>query len=156
MLRFTVYRLSMAIPVLLVIAGLAFGLSAVAPGDPARILVEASGISPAPPDMVAAKRAELGLDDPLPVRYAEWVGGMLSGDLGRSYRSNEPVLALYADRLMATLTLAGAAALLAICIAVPIGIVAAIRPRSIVNACVTSIAIVGVAVPGVWVAYSLM
>jgi peptide/nickel transport system permease protein len=156
MIRFALVRLALVAPVVLLLSAAAFALGAVAPGDPARILVEASGFSPAPPEMVAAKRAELGLDQPLLARYLAWVHDIIRGDFGTSYRSGQPVLALYADRLVATLALGAAAALVALVVAVPLGVVAAFRPRSKINLVVSAIATIGIAVPGFWLSYILL
>ncbi len=81
--RYLATRLLSAVPVMVVVSLLAFALQALAPGDPARILVEASGLNPAPPEAVAAKRVELGLDRPMPERYLLWLTHALRGDFGR-------------------------------------------------------------------------
>ncbi len=149
-------RLLSVIPVLLVISILAFGLQALAPGDPARMLVEASGLTPAPEEAVEAKRQELGLDQPVHLRYAEWVTGAAQGDLGRSYRSYEPVTDLYLDRLGATALLAVTAGSLSLLIGVPSGLLAAYRRGSTVDLLGRIIALLGAAIPGFWIALVLM
>jgi peptide/nickel transport system permease protein len=156
MLPVIVSRIISAIPVLLVISIIAFGLQALAPGDPARLLVEASGLTPAPEEAVAAKRDELGLDRPLHIRYSEWLINAVQGDLGRSYRSYEPVTSLYLDRIGATALLAGVAGLLSVGIGVPLGLLAAYRRGSSVDLISRIVALVGAAVPGFWIALVLM
>lgn len=148
MSRYVIGRLLSAIPVLLVVSVLAFSLQALAPGDPARLLLEASGLNPAPPEAVAAKRAELRLDDPLPVRYVDWLTDALRGDLGRSYRSYKPVSELYAERLPATLTLA---VFLSAAVAVPLGALAAYQQGKPLDGVAQVIAVTGAAIPGFWI-----
>jgi peptide/nickel transport system permease protein len=149
--RYLAGRLVAAIPVLFVVSVLAFGLQALAPGDPARLLLEASGLSPAPPEAVAAKRAELRLDDPLPVRYLEWLTHALRGDLGRSFRSYTPVTALYLDRLPATVVLATLATALSALIAVPLGVLAAYHRGRALDSVAQLVAVAGAAIPGFWI-----
>jgi peptide/nickel transport system permease protein len=151
MSRYVSTRLLAAVPVLLVVSVLAFALQALAPGDPARLLLEASGLNPAPPEAVAAKRAELRLDDPLPVRYADWLTNALRGDLGRSYRSYTPVSELYLERLPATLTLAALAVFLSAAVAVPLGALAAYQRGRALDGLAQLVAVTGAAVPGFWI-----
>lgn len=156
MTRYLLTRLLSAVPVLLVVSVLAFALQALAPGDPARLLLEASGLNPAPPEAIAAKRAELRLDDPLHVRYLDWLAHAVRGDLGRSYRSYKPVRDLYLDRLPATATLAGLAALLSVAIAVPLGALAAYHRGQWLDGVAQLTAVLGAAVPGFWIALVFM
>jgi peptide/nickel transport system permease protein len=145
-------RLLAAVPVLIIISMLAFGLQAMAPGDPARILLEASGVSPAPPEAVAAKRAELKLDEPLPVRYVDWLTDAVRGDLGRSFRSYRPVTELYMDRLPATVALAVLAMALSALVAVPLGTLAAYHRGRALDNLAQIVAVAGSAIPGFWIA----
>lgn len=154
--RYLATRLLAAVPVMLVISLLAFGLQDLAPGDPARILVEASGLNPAPPEAVAAKRAELGLDRPLPERYLLWLAHALRGDFGRSFRSYRPVATLYRERLPATAALAATAGALAAVVALPLGTFAAYYRGRAMDAVAQVVAVVGAAVPGFWLALLLM
>lgn len=156
MLAHILSRVAATVPVLLIISIVAFMLHALAPGDPARLLVEASGYSPAPPEMVAEKRAELKLDQPVLTRYLDWLRSAVQGDLGRSYRSYEPVVTLYLDRLPATLTLAAVAGLLSGVIAIPLGILAAYQRGKIVDRLTQGMVIIGAAIPGFWIALVLM
>src|SRR6202022_1587387 len=96
---YLVVRLLAAVPVVFVISLLAFGLEAIPPGDPAYLLLQAAGRQNITSEELAAKRAELHLDDPLPLRYLTWVSGAVRGDLGRSFRSYTPVTELYAERI---------------------------------------------------------
>jgi peptide/nickel transport system permease protein len=154
--RYLATRLLSAVPVMVVVSLLAFALQALAPGDPARILVEASGLNPAPPEAVAAKRAELGLDRPMPERYLLWLTHALRGDFGRSFRSYRPVAALYRERLPATAALAAAAVALTATIALPLGMLAAYHRGRVLDAVAQLVAVAGAAIPGFWLALLLM
>lgn len=141
--------------VLWLVSLLAFALLALAPGDPARLILSGGGELPTP-EMVAAKRAELRLDEPLPTRYAAWLGGTLRGDFGLSYRSGEPALTLYAERFPATLLLAATALALTLLIAVPLGVLAAAGRGGPLDGLTQAVAVLGAAAPGFWVALVLM
>ncbi len=118
MFEYLVKRLATIVPTLVFVSMLIFGLQQLLPGDPAKILAGEDQ----DPNVVAHLREKLHLDDPLPVRYVRWVGGVLRGDLGESIRTQQPVLELIAQKLPVTVELA----LLAMCIALLIGIPAAI------------------------------
>lgn len=156
MVSYVVGRLAWAVIVMLVVSILAFGLYALAPGDPARLLLAASGINPIPEEAVAAKRAELRLDDPIAVRYATWLAGAVRGDLGRSFRSYQPVTSLYLERLPATLLLALVATCISMVVAVPLGTLAAYNRGGWIDSLAQMVAVVGVAMPSFWVALIAM
>lgn len=143
-------------PVVLAVSLISFGLQAIAPGDPARMLIEASGISPAPPEAVAAKRRQLGLDRPWPERYLRWLGNAARGDLGRSYRTYEPVARLYLQRLPATAILALVSFALSATISVPLGLSAAYRRGGLLDVVASAVAVAGTALPSFWLAFLLM
>jgi peptide/nickel transport system permease protein len=103
-----------------------------------------------------ALRARNGLDLPLVEQYFRWAGRALTGDLGVSFRSGEPVTTLIGERLGATLTLAVAAILLALLIAIPLGTISALRPRSAVDRIATVISQFGISVPDFWLAIVLI
>lgn len=125
MTRFLVGRLLGLATVLLATSVLVFGTLHLAPGDPVTFLLHGR---PATPEAVAALRAEHHLDDPLVVQYAKWLGGVLSGDLGRSAQYHQDVTALLGSRLPGTALLVGYAALLVAALGVGAGILAALRP----------------------------
>lgn len=151
-----IQRILSIFPVLLTVATLAFALQAIAPGDPARLLVEASGLSPAPPEAVAAKRQELGLDAPVIKRYLRWIVDAAQGDLGRSHRTYQPVTSMYLERMPATLALALVAAAISAVIALPLGILTAWQRGSWIDRLGQLVAVIGTAAPGFWVALMLM
>src|SRR5579859_8187734 len=146
-------RLLAMVPVVFVISLLAFGLEAITPGDPAYLLLQAAGRQNITAQELAAKRAELHLDDPLPVRYLTWVAGAVHGDFGRSFRSYTPVAQLYSERIGNTAVLAGAAILIGMAVAVPLGTLAAYRRGRAVDRIAQAVAVFGSAVPGFWIAF---
>lgn len=137
---------------LLVTSFLIFVVIEAAPGDPAEIMLGTS----AQADTVAALRAELGLDRPMLVRYASWLAGVMTGDLGNSYTYSTPVSELIADRLAVTLPLTIIATLLSICIALPLGVWAAARPGAATDGVATIFSQFGIAVPNFWIGLLLI
>ncbi len=151
-LRFVAWRgLQMGITLLGVILVL-FLLVRVLPGDPARLLAgpEASE------EDVEKLRHVLGLDKPLHEQFAAYFFSVLSGDLGISYRTGEPVVAEIMRRLPYTLVLAVAAQSLAIAVAIPLGIVAALRPRSAIGYAASVFGVLGSSLPVFWTALLLI
>jgi peptide/nickel transport system permease protein len=124
------------------------------PGDPAMAFLGEANIH----DKVAyeAMRKELGLDRPIPVQYALWLGRALKGDLGRSVRTHEAVLDALIARLPVTIELAAVALVIALVIAIPVGIVSATRPNTKIDSVATVMAVSGVAVPEFFVGILLI
>lgn len=128
----------------LVLASIAvFAFMAVLPGDPARV---ALGIQ-ATPEAIEATRAEFGLDRPLVVRYLDWAGGLLRGDLGVSYVTRAELGPLVFDSLQVTAWLVGSGMLVALVVALPLGILSAMRHRRVTGMALSGAAQVGMAVP---------
>ncbi len=145
-------RLLTMIPVLLLVSVLVFSLIHLIPGDPAVSILGEE----ATPQAVAALRAKLGLDQPIPVQYAKWLGSVLRGDLGRSIRSNQPVSEAIAERLPVTVELAILSIAISLSIAIPAGIVAAMRRNSVLDAGSTFLALLGVSLPNFFLAILLI
>ncbi|MCA1647372.1 MAG: ABC transporter permease [Chloroflexi bacterium] len=143
MLRLTLSRLGQAVPVLALVSVVAFVLLRLAPGDPAQIQAGAE----ATPETLAAIRAELALDQPLPIQYVAWAGRVLRGDLGRSYQSRQPVTQLIGERLPATVQIAALALLLIVAVGIPLGIASALRKDSSVDQMVRVVSLLGISVP---------
>lgn len=157
MFQLIIRRLLVTIPMLLLVSGLAFGLLAVAPGDPARKALSVSGAGDQVDERdVAAKRRELGLDRPLWERYGLWLGNALTLDLGESYVSKRPVAELIGERLRASATLALAALALSVAIGVPLGVIAAIYAGTWLDALVRFLTLLGASLPGFWLALLAM
>jgi peptide/nickel transport system permease protein len=131
---------------------LVFSLIHLVKGDPVRLALGTRYSQEA----YDALRARNGLDLPLVEQYVTWAGRALTGDLGVSFRSGEPVTLLIGERLGATLTLAIAAIVLALLIAVPLGTISALRPRSAVDRIATVISQIGISVPDFWLAIVLI
>src|SRR4051794_10166038 len=146
MAHFLVRRLLLTIPVLLGVATLVFALIHLVPGDPVQTML---GESASPQD-VADLRVRLGLDRPLYVQYGAFLSGLARGNLGTSLRTNEPVATIIAERLPATFTLAAAAMSLAILVAIPLGILAAVGVGTWIDYAATTLALVGISMPNFW------
>lgn len=152
MLRLVFRRLLALVPLLFIVTLMVWGLLLLIPGDPALSIVG----NDATPQQVEAVRAELGLDDPIQVRYGRWLGGVLQGDLGTSLFTSYGVGEAIADRLPVTLSLVGTAFVLSALIGVPSGIVAAVRRGRLVDRALTVGTSVGVAVPNFWLGLVLI
>src|SRR5271167_3245174 len=126
--RYLLRRLLIVVPSILGISVVLFTVLALAPGDPFGELASNPSI---PPQVQAALRLKFGLDDPVPVRYLHWLSAMLHGDWGFSFASRVDVDRLILQRLPTTLVVIGASQLLALLIALPVGVYAATRPYSI-------------------------
>jgi peptide/nickel transport system permease protein len=152
MLPYLLRRLASMVPVVLVVSVVVFSLIHLTPGDPVAIMLREE----ADPATAAALRAALGLDRPLPIQYLTWLGRAARGELGRSIRTNQPVSQAILERLPVTLTLAAAATLLALLVALPAGIVSAVRRNSLADVAGTVAALSGVSLPNFWLAILLI
>ena len=146
MLRFLVRRVLLTIPVLLGVATLVFSLIHLIPGDPAQSMLGDG----APQESINELRSRLGLDRPLYVQYFSFLNGVVHGNLGTSLRTSESVTGAIADRLPATFELAAAAMLVAVVIAIPLGVIAAARAGSFIDHVATTLALVGISMPNFW------
>jgi peptide/nickel transport system permease protein len=144
MSRYLLRRILILLPVLAGISVVLFTILALAPGDPFEELATNPNV---PPEVRMNLRAKFGLDDPLPIRYVRWMVSMLRGDWGFSFVSRVDVDTLILQRLPATLLVLGAAQLLAILVAVPIGTYSALRPYSIFDQVATTLAFIGFSLP---------
>ena len=147
MLQFIATRLALVVPTFFGVTLLTFALIHLVPGDPIEILVGERAIDPA---RHAQLRTELGLDKPLLVQYGRYIAGVLSGDLGRSIVTREPVADEFLARFPATVELAFCAVLLALALGLPAGIVAAVRRGSIADYAVMGTALTGYSMPIFW------
>ena len=152
MIRYVLGRLTSLIISLIVASIVIFAVIEVIPGDPAAFML---GVN-ARPDTIAALRAEMGLDQPVAVRYFEWVIGLLQGDFGRSWTYKTPVADLIADRVWVSLPLAIYALLLSTIIAFPAGIYAASRRGGAGDITIMGATQLGVAIPNFWFAMILV
>jgi peptide/nickel transport system permease protein len=142
--RYLLRRLLISVPVLLGISIVLFSILALAPGDPFGELALNPNI---PPEVRFNLRKQFGLDDPLVVRYMRWLAAMLHGDWGYSFVSRLPVQQLILQRLPTTLFVLGSAYVLALLIALPVGILSAMKPYSFFDQVATTFAFVGYSLP---------
>lgn len=156
MLRFVLRRLVYLVPVWIGISLVAFTLANLTPGDPARLALQRSLGRQPTAEETAAAREQMGLNDPAPIRYLNWLGDAITGDLGTSYRTGQPVLESLIERFPNTLQIAGAGLLLAIAIAIPLGVLAAVYRRSAIDHVSRVVALLGASMPSYWVAYLLI
>jgi peptide/nickel transport system permease protein len=155
-LSYIARRIAYLVPTWLGITLLAFVLSALAPGDPARTyFLRAHGRQPSQAEL-AIVRERFGLDKPVAERYLAWVWGALRGDLGLSYSTGRPVTEELLRRLPATLQLAAAATAVTLAIGVPVGIVAALKRNSLIDQVTRGAAMLGASIPSFWLAYLLI
>ena len=146
MFEFLVKRLFTIVPTLVFVSMLIFGLQQLLPGDPAMILAGEDQ----DPAVVAYLRAKLHLDQPLPVRYLYWVGGVLRGDLGESVRTQLPVLDLILQKLPVTVELALLAMAIALVIGIPAGVVSAVGRGTAWDYAANVFALWGLSTPNFW------
>src|SRR5437870_7045122 len=126
-------RLLISIPVLLGITVLSFAFVRLAPGDPVRMMINPEYMAGGAEEYIAKRRAELGLDQPLPIQYLAWLGEVARGNLGYSFFDRRPVTDILKERIVPTVELMGAALLLAIAVGVPLGLVAAMKQYSVLD-----------------------
>jgi len=139
-------RFASALPILVMVSLIAFGLMRLVPGDPSAVI---AGLS-ATPEQIAAIRADLGLDQPLPVQLLRWYGGLLHGDLGRSLLLGQPVVEATFLRLPVTLALTAYALVVTLLLGLASGIIAALRQNSWVDQAAMVAAMFGISMPSFW------
>jgi peptide/nickel transport system permease protein len=142
--RYILRRLLTAVPTLLMISFVLFAILALAPGDP---LSEFASNPSVPPEARENIKRALGLDQPWPIRYVKWLGAILQGDWGYSFASHLPVWDLLKQRIPNTLAVVGVAYLISVLIAIPIGVLSAVKRYSIFDHVSTTIAFAGFSLP---------
>jgi peptide/nickel transport system permease protein len=151
MLRYALRRGWMALLVAVTVSILTFFLIDAA-GDPAEAIAGAD----APRETIEQIRVQYGFDRPWPVRYAEWLGGVVRGDFGQSFLRRQPVLELIATHAPVTIKLAFSALLITILIALPLGVLAALKPNSFADRAALSLAVAAQALPSFWLGLVLI
>ncbi|WP_428684126.1 ABC transporter permease [Reyranella sp.] len=142
--QYVIRKLLIMIPSLLGISVVLFSLLALAPGDPFDELATNPAV---PPEVRAALRAKFGLDDPVWMRYWHWLTALMQGDWGFSFVSRMDVSTLIMQRLPVTLVVIGASQILAIAVAIPVGVLAATRPYSLFDQIANTFAFIGFSLP---------
>ncbi len=146
MLQFIIKRILMIVPVLLGVSIIVFSIIELTPGDPVSLMLGER----APIEQREALRERLGLNDPAPVRFVNWLGGVVTLDLGRSIRSNRMVTQEITARMGPTFELAVLATAIAVIVGIPIGVISATRPNSIADHLFTFGSFLGLAMPVFW------
>ena len=154
--NFVLARLVQMIPVLFLISLIVFGIMHLLPGDPALLMLAGAEGGAIPPERIAQLRAQMGLDDPVPVQYWRFLTGAMVGDLGESIRFREPVLDMILDRLGSTVELAVAGLICAMLIGIPLGIVAAVREGGWIDAFCMTVSYLGASIPVYWLGLVLI
>jgi peptide/nickel transport system permease protein len=149
MFRYVTQRLLMMIPTLLGVAILVFLMLRMMGGDPVEVMLRGEGANVSQA-VIEAERVRLGLDQPIPVQFAKWLGGMMTGDFGFSMWTGKPVAQEIASRLPLSLQVAVMATFLAVLIAIPLGTLSALYKDSWIDHLVRVISIAGLAVPSFW------
>ena len=152
MLKYIIKRILAMIPVVFGITLLVFFIMQMAPGDPARLILGPEATDEA----VEAKREELGLNDPKIVQYGRYMINLLQGDMGTSYSNDRPVFDEVFTRLPATLKLAAVSAVVSIILAIPLGVLAAVKQNTIFDHASMVVSLVGISMPAFWLALMLM
>ncbi|TEB08393.1 Nickel transport system permease protein NikB [Pelotomaculum schinkii] len=155
MKRYVIRRILQLIPVLLGVSILTFFLSYLAPSDPAQILLNQMGIAPTQ-ELLEKTREQMGLTQPVPVQYINWLGGVIHGDFGTSYKYNYPVFDVITSKLPATLKLAGAAMLLTILLALPLGILSSVYKNKLADYLIRIFSLFGISMPSFWLGLLLI
>ncbi len=143
MIAVVIRRLLATIPVMAIVAIIVFSLLYLTPGDPAAVLAGEQATT----DDIERLRVELGLDQPFLVRFSHWISGVVQGDLGTSIFSRRPVMELIIQRLEPTIALTLASLVIAVTIAIPLGVIAAWRSGGLVDRVAMSFAVLGFSVP---------
>jgi peptide/nickel transport system permease protein len=151
-LRYTLYRILLAIPLLFGLSILVFGYVRIIPGDPVTAML---GVQ-ANPELVARLKAQYGFDKPIVEQYLLWLGQVAHGDFGISFRTRLAVAPILADRIPATLQLMLGSLVVSLGIAIPVGITAGMRYRSRLDGVISTITLIGLGSPGFWLGTILL
>ncbi|WPZ23323.1 ABC transporter permease (plasmid) [Sulfitobacter faviae] len=152
MLSFILRRLVIAIPTIILISVFVFTLQKLLPGDP----VLAMAGEERDPQVLEFLREKYRLNDPIPVQYFTWIGNALTGDLGISLRTNQPVLELIGEKLPVTIQLATMAIIFALLIGVPAGIFSAVKKGTVTDYVANVVALSGLSIPNFWLGIMLI
>ncbi len=154
--RYILRRLLATIPVLLGVSALVFLMLHLTPGDPALLMMGAEGTSTSSAEAVDRLRHQLGLNDPISVQYWRFLRGAVRGDLGRSIWSEAKVSDLIREQLPSTLRLSAASLAFAVLLGVSTGVLASLRPNSLLDNVSMFVALVGVSMPSFWLGLMLI
>ncbi len=154
--RYLIHRALQMIPLLIAISIVSFLIIKAAPGDPTMVYIDPSKPPPSAEDL-ASIRAKLGLDKPLHIQYLRWLeNAVLHGNMGFSLSAGQPVTTEIGDRLPNTILLGFSSLLLALVVAIPVGVLTAIKRYSMIDYIVTTLSFLGISMPGFFLALILM
>ncbi|MGV3651336.1 MAG: ABC transporter permease [Devosia sp.] len=152
MLQLIIRRVVVAIPTLIIVSMLIFGLQRMLPGDPILTMTAEE----TNPEVVAFLREKYRLDDPMPIQYLAWIGNVLRGDFGSSIRTGLPVTEMILQKLPITVQLATMAMIMAMLIGIPAGIIAAVRKNTATDYVANTVALSGMSIPNFWLGIMLI
>jgi peptide/nickel transport system permease protein len=147
--KYLIRRFLATVPIVLLVGTMSFFLMQVAAGDAVGVIIDEEATR----EQEEALRDELGLNDPVLVQFARWVGDLFRGDLGTSLISRYPVTSLMAPRLEPTLSIAFLGTILSVLLGIPLGLLAAWRPNSGLDRAILFFSVIGFSVPGFWLAF---
>lgn len=147
MLKFILKRLLHAIPLIIIVTIISFAIITLAPGDPAYMFINPEQATPQDLELI---RSELGLDKPIPVRYIKWLGNAVQLDFGKSFRTGRPVMDMLLEALPNTLILALSATIFSFAVAIPAGIISAVKRNSPLDYLFSTISFIGISLPAFW------
>lgn len=147
MLKFILKRLLHAIPLLLIVTLITFAIITLAPGDPVYMFVNPEQATPQDLELI---RAELGLDQPIPIRYIKWLGNAVQLDFGRSFLTGRDVMETLFEAIPNTIILALCATIFAFCVSIPAGIISAVKRNTIWDYLFSTISFIGLSLPSFW------
>ena len=154
--RYLLTRLLSMIPVVLLVTLFVFVMGRLIPGDPLLQLIPPEEARTLTADQLQRMRQAYGLDDPIPVQYANWFVGLVQGDLGNSIRTQQPVVHLIIQRLPVTGQLALLSMMISLSVGIPLGVLAALRPRTTSDSIASITALIGVSMPNIFLATALI
>ena len=149
MQKYLIRRFLATVPIVFLVGAMSFFLMQVAAGDAVGVIIDEEATR----EQEEALRDELGLNDPVLVQFARWMGNLFRGDLGTSLISRYPVTTLMAPRLEPTLSIAFLGTILSVLLGIPLGLLAAWRPNSGLDRAVLFFSVIGFSVPGFWLAF---
>lgn len=152
MKKYILKRILTVIPVLFIVSLIVFSLVHITPGNPAALMLGEN----ASQEDIDAMTEQMGLNDPLPVQYVHWLGGVFTGDLGNSVVGNQPVTEVLSSHFAPTISLSVVAIIVAVCVAIPLGMIGARKRGTAVETLVNGISLAGISIPGFLIGLLLM
>jgi peptide/nickel transport system permease protein len=156
MAKYIIKRLLMLVPIVIGISFITFFLVHLTPGDPAELILRQQLNGDPPREAVEQLREEMGLNDPFLIQYGKWISNVIQGDLGDSFRTKRSVLSEITARLPSTLELVVASMIVSLIIAIPLGVISAVKHNTLVDKMSMLGAIIGLSIPNFWLAFLLI